>query len=85
MNNLRITRSLAKSDEELRREVEAFDPFVCNRSIPRGDSEEEINEIFTGKPKPKASKETFCKPKASTSRIIITLKRRFNRSAGVQW
>ena len=55
MNNSRISRSLAKSDEELRREVEAFDPFLCNRSIPRGDSEEEINEIVTGKPKPKAS------------------------------
>ena len=42
MNNLRITRSLAKSDGELRREVEAFDPFTPTRSIPRSNSSENI-------------------------------------------
>ena len=41
MNTQRITRSLARSDEDLRREVEAFDPFTPNRSIPRGESREE--------------------------------------------
>ena len=69
--NSRITRNLAKSNEELRREIEVFDPFSCNRSIPRSDSEEEINEIVTHKPKPKAFKETFCKPEVSTSTIIM--------------
>ena len=35
MNNLRITRNLARNDEELRREVEAFDPFSPTRyNIP---------------------------------------------------
>ena len=42
MRNLKITRSLAKGDEELRGEVEAFDPFTPIRSIPRGDSVEDI-------------------------------------------
>ena len=51
MNNSRITRSLAKSHEELRREIEGFDPFTPNRSIPRGDSSEEINTITKLKPK----------------------------------
>ena len=42
MSNLRITRSLAKDDEELRREVEELDPFTPIRSISRGDSVEDI-------------------------------------------
>ena len=42
MGNLRISRSLARSDEELRREVEVFDPFTHIRLIPRGDSVEDI-------------------------------------------
>ena len=41
MNSQRITRSSARSDEDPRREVEAFDPFTPNRSIPRSDSREE--------------------------------------------
>ena len=69
--------------------MEAFVTFICNRSIPRSDSEEEINELVTHKPKPKAFKETFCIPEASTSGITMAvqpiLKRRFNRSAIVQW
>ena len=70
MNNSRITRNLAKGNEELRRKIEAFDPFSYNRSISRSDSEEEINEIITHKSKTKAFKATFCKPEVSTSRII---------------
>ena len=73
MNNSRITRSLAKSSEELRREIEAFDPFICNRSIPRGDSEEEINNSVKQKPKPEAFKKTFCTPKASTSGVTMAV------------
>ena len=42
MNNQRIVRSLARSEEDLRREVEAFDPFTPTRSIPHGDSSEQI-------------------------------------------
>ena len=42
MNNLRITRSLTRSDEELRREVEAFDPFTPARLIPRNNSRKNI-------------------------------------------
>ena len=71
MSNSRITRNLAKNNEELRREAEDFDPFVCNRSIRRSDSVEEIKEIVTHEPKPKAFKETFCKPEVSTSRIFM--------------
>ena len=41
MNSPRITRNLAKGDQERRREIEAFDPFLATRSIPRGDLEEE--------------------------------------------
>ena len=60
MNNSRITRNLAKGDEELRREIEAFDPFTSTRSIPRGDSEEgsvketETEPEIKSKPKLKA-------------------------------
>ena len=58
MNNSRITRNLAKGDEELRREIEAFDPFTSTRSIPRGDSESvketETEPEIKSKPKPKA-------------------------------
>ena len=42
MSNLIITRSLARSDEELRREVEAFDPFTPTRLILRSNSSEII-------------------------------------------
>ena len=44
MNSSRITRSLAKGDQELRREIEAFDPFMATRLNSRGDSEEEPEE-----------------------------------------
>ena len=67
MNNLRITRSLAKSDEELRREVEAFDPFVCNKSIPRGDSEEEINEKLQVSRNQKRPRRPFANPRQAQS------------------
>ena len=55
----RITRDLATSNEELRRELEAFDPFTASRSIPRGDSAEEINSITSPKKKVKDSKITM--------------------------
>ena len=73
MNNSRITRSVARSSEELRREIEAFDPFICNRSIPRGDSEEEINNSVTQKPKPEAFKKTFCTREVSTSGVTMAV------------
>ena len=44
MDNSRITRSLARSDEELRREIEAFDPFTPTRSLPCGESVECIEK-----------------------------------------
>ena len=44
MNSSRITRGQAKSNEELRREIEAFDPFTATRSLPRGESVESIEK-----------------------------------------
>ena len=52
MSNLRITRSLAKGDEELRAEVDAFDPFTPIRSIPRGDPVEYIKSSTHSELKP---------------------------------
>ena len=51
MNNSRITRNLSKGNEELRREIEAFDPFMSTRSIPRSDSEEESGKGTKTEPK----------------------------------
>ena len=37
MINQRITRQQAQSDPYLKNEIEAFNPFISNRSIPRDD------------------------------------------------
>ena len=37
--SFRITRSQANSDEELRNEIEAFNPFAPRRELPRGEEE----------------------------------------------
>ena len=72
MNNSRITRNLAKNDEELRREVEAFDPFTPTRSIPRGESSEDLESEARVKPKAKKfTKETnMATPSGSAPAIV---------------
>ena len=77
MTNSRIIRNLAKGNEELRREIEAFDPFTSTRSIPRSDSEEESGKETETEPEIKLKLKTRTKaldkslPGSSRSKMAV--------------
>ena len=50
MSNKRITRTQAQNNDELRGEIEQYNPFAPRKELPRGDEEEEalLNNSMSG-------------------------------------
>ena len=48
MSNKRITRTQAQNNDELRGEIEEYNPFAPRKELPRGEEEALLNNSMSG-------------------------------------